>query len=88
MQVTLGQAGIVTGGCSCPVGFGGRCKHAAALLLTWLHRPDAFLEVEELEARLDRRSKPELVALLRRAINRYPDLEELLGAETEGETRP
>lgn len=42
VQVTLGRDGIVAGECSCPVGAGGHCKHAAALLLTWLHNPDAF----------------------------------------------
>ena len=49
VEITLGQGGIVVGTCSCPVGGGGHCKHAAALLLTWLHQPDTFLEVEDLE---------------------------------------
>ena len=78
VEVTLGPGGVVSGACSCPVGAGGHCKHAAALLLTWLHQPDAFLEIEELEAALNRRSKAELVALIRRMLNRYPDLETLL----------
>ena len=34
VTVTLGPTGIVAGHCSCPVGSGGHCKHAAALLLT------------------------------------------------------
>ena len=44
VEVTLGLEGVVAGECSCPVGGGGRCKHAAALLLTWLHEPDTLLE--------------------------------------------
>jgi uncharacterized Zn finger protein len=78
VEVTLGPEGIVVGDCSCPVGGGGHCKHAAALLLTWLHQPDAFLEVEDLEAALNRRSKAELVALVRRMVTRFPDLETML----------
>jgi len=78
VEVTLGPGGVVSGACSCPVGAGGHCKHAAALLLTWLHQSDTFLEIDDLEAALNRRSKAELVALIRRMVNRYPDLETLL----------
>jgi uncharacterized Zn finger protein len=78
VEVTLGPEGIVAGECSCPVGSGGYCKHAAALLLTWLHQSDTFLEVEELETALNRRSKAELVVLIRRMVARCPDLETLL----------
>ena len=85
VEVTLGREGIVSGDCSCPVGGGGHCKHAAALLLTWVHQPDAFLEVEELESALEGRSKAELVALVRRMIARYPDLESLLELPIVGE---
>ena len=85
VEVTLGQEGIVAGECSCPVGRGGHCKHAAALLLTWLHQPEAFLGIEELEAALNRRSKAELVVLIRRMVARYPDLETLLELPIVGE---
>jgi len=78
VETTLGPEGIVVGQCSCPVGTGGHCKHAAALLLTWLHQPDAFLVMEELEEALNRRSKADLIALIRRMVARYPDLEMLL----------
>ena len=44
VEVTLGPEGVVAGECSCPVGGGGRCKHTAALLLTWLHEPDTLLK--------------------------------------------
>lgn len=85
VEVTLGREGIVSGECSCPVGDGGHCKHAVALLLTWVHQPDAFLEVEELESALEGRSKTELVTLVRRMIARYPDLETLLELPIVGE---
>lgn len=86
VEVTLGPEGIVAGECSCPVGAGGHCKHAAALLLTWLHDPDAFLEVGELETALERRSKAELITLIRRMVARYPNLETLLELPIVGET--
>src|SRR6478609_6474178 len=74
--------------CSCPVGAGGHCKHVAALLLYYREHPDAFVEVEELEAALERRSKGELVALVRRMIRRVPELELLLDAPLPGYTDP
>jgi uncharacterized Zn finger protein len=84
VEVALGPEGIAFGDCSCPVGAGGHCKHAAALLLTWLHEPQAFLEVEGLETALARRSPVELIALIRKMIQRYPDLETLLELPTIG----
>jgi uncharacterized Zn finger protein len=85
VEVTLGPEGIASGECSCPVGGGGRCKHAAALLLAWLQEPDTFLEVEDLETALNHRSKAELVALIRRMVARCPDLETLLELPVVGE---
>lgn len=78
VEVTLGESGIVSGDCSCPIGAGGYCKHAVALLLTWYHEPEAFVETEPVAARLERLEHTELVALAREMIRRYPDLESLL----------
>jgi uncharacterized Zn finger protein len=78
VEILLDAQSIVAGECSCPVGGGGHCKHAAALLLTWLHEPEEFQETEDLDSALERRSKAELIALVRRMIQRYPDLELLL----------
>ena len=84
VEVRLGLKGIVAGHCSCPVGRSGRCKHAAALLLTWLHEPEMFQQIEDLETSLLRRGKGELVALIFKMIERYPDLEILLEVPTPG----
>jgi hypothetical protein len=86
IEVDLGPEGILSGHCSCPVGGGGRCKHAVALLLTWVHQPDTFLVVEALEAALEKRSKAELIALVGRMVARYPDLESLLELPVVGES--
>ena len=87
IEITLGPEGIARGTCSCPVGSGGHCKHAVALLLTWLHEPDRFTEMENLETALSRRSKAELIVLVRRMLDRYPDLETLLELPIVGETK-
>ncbi|MBI3969814.1 MAG: SWIM zinc finger family protein [Chloroflexi bacterium] len=78
LSVTFDDKGIAAADCSCPVGSGGHCKHVAALLLTWLDRPEAFVEVEELDTALARRSKEELVALVKQLLRRHPELDVLL----------
>jgi len=88
VKITLGPDGIASGKCSCPVGAGGHCKHGVALLLTWIHQPDAFLAAEDLGTNLERRSKAELVVLIRRMLDRYPDLETLLELPIVGEGEP
>jgi uncharacterized Zn finger protein len=78
LEITLGPEGIESADCSCPVGYQGRCKHAAAVLLTWLDDPEAFVEVEDIEVVLKKRSKAELIGLVREILDRYPDLETLI----------
>lgn len=78
VRVTLGLGGIRHASCSCPVGEGGHCKHAAALLLTWAREPEAFALQEDLAASLAGRSQEELVALILRMLDRAPELEVLL----------
>jgi len=78
VEIHLGQDGIEWGNCTCPAGEGGHCKHAAALMLTWIYEPVTFSEVPELEAVLGKRSKAELVELIQQMVARHPDLEQLL----------
>jgi uncharacterized Zn finger protein len=78
VEVTLAADGILSADCSCPVGSSGCCKHVAALLLVHRDDPDAFVEVEELDAALARRSKEELIALVKQMLRQAPDLETLL----------
>jgi len=86
--VELGQGGIESGECSCPVGSDGHCKHVAALLLTWLHESDSFQKIEPLEKALDQREKSDLIQLIRQMITRHPDLEELVHLSLAGSTTP
>lgn len=78
VQATLEEDGIADAECSCPVGSGGHCKHVAALLLAWLDNPESFAQIADTQTALEQRSKPELIALVRQMLQRYPDLEYLL----------
>jgi uncharacterized Zn finger protein len=63
--------------CNCPVGYDGRCKHVAALLLLFLNDPDEFPELEMLDEALQKRSKEQLIELIKQAILVEPNLENL-----------
>ena len=79
VTVLLGpRGGIQTTACSCPVG--GACKHVAALLLVWKEHPERFAEAEALPVALARRTKEELIDLLLKVVDRYPDTEPLVAA--------
>lgn len=79
LWVTLdGKGGVAAGECSCPVGGGGRCKHIAALLLTWLYESDRFHEAAATDDALAAWDKADLIALIRKMIDRYPELEDLI----------
>jgi uncharacterized Zn finger protein len=81
VEITLGSQGIVSGQCSCPIGGGGRCKHGVALLLTWIHEPENFREVETTASILQQRSKEDLIAMIFRMIDHAPQLESLIEVE-------
>ncbi len=78
VQATIADGAVAEARCSCPVGGGGHCKHVAALLLNWSSQPDDFRAVEETDTALEKRSKEELVALIRQMLLRVPELESLL----------
>lgn len=84
-EVIFNSKGIESAECSCPVGDGGHCKHAVALLLTWVNDPDSFQETEALDAILDKHSKPELIAIIMEMLEQEPDLESLLDLPIIGE---
>jgi len=77
VEVTLTGTGA-RAFCSCPVGGDGRCKHVAALLLTYVNAPEQFTEVEALRTTLERYGKEDLITLIDRMVERYPDLETLV----------
>src|SRR5258708_22060777 len=100
VEATLLPAGdksthkVVSAGCSCPRG--GFCKHLVALLLTWIHQPERFVVRSWLMARLDEKSREELLALLEQLVQRQPDIEPMvellielpLATPAQGQNRP
>jgi uncharacterized Zn finger protein len=76
VEVTFGDQDILDNDCSCPLG--SYCKHVAALLLTWVHRPQEFIEQPEYDKLLEQYGKEELISLIKKMLRREPDLETLL----------
>lgn len=67
VEAIFSEQGISQSYCSCPVGAGGKCKHIAALLLTWLDHPEKFVEWQEVRNHLkgyDMQTLLELIDLL------------------------
>lgn len=84
VEVTLGDSGIQSATCSCPMGDGGRCKHVVALLLTWIEAPKPFTEEEALSAQLRTKTRDQLIRLIERMIDRHPDLETMVSLAAGG----
>jgi uncharacterized Zn finger protein len=78
IEIELDDNGIAAGQCSCPVGDGDTCKHAVALLLTWVQEPEAFTVVEPLATRLEDLSKAQLITIVRQMVDREPTLESVV----------
>src|SRR5687767_12359295 len=79
VRVRLKEAGgIDDADCSCPVGGGGRCKHVAALLLTWQEHADQFPETASVDTVLADMTREQLVAVIKQMIREQPDLESVL----------
>ncbi len=74
LHVELDEGGIQSAACTCPYGLGGHCKHIVALLLTYLHKPDAFTERKSIPALLEDVDKAALVEILTKLIASKPDL--------------
>lgn len=77
-EVQFSNKGIESADCSCPVGDGGYCKHVVALLLTWVHDMASFVELEMLDSTLEKRSKAELIVLIKEMLDQNPELSYLL----------
>jgi uncharacterized Zn finger protein len=76
VEARLDADGIAWAECSCPVG--GGCKHAVALLLTWVESPEDFEDTDPLEELLQEQSPAKLVSLILKMVDRHPDLERLV----------
>ena len=84
VTVRLASGTVAGAECSCPVGYNGRCKHVAAVLLGYTEEPARFVDLPDCDTNLRGRSREELVALVKQLIRRAPELEPLLAAPIPG----
>jgi uncharacterized Zn finger protein len=79
VQVTFDGSRINTYLCSCPAGtsvYANRgCEHAAALLLTWIEQPEAFVQTDDIDTILERQSKAQLITLVKQLLQKQPEVE-------------
>ena len=83
VEATVNQHGIQHNRCSCPLG--GSCKHVVALLLTYVHQPEAFVETATLAEALAERSREELIALIGQIVEQHPEAERLISLPRPGQ---
>jgi uncharacterized Zn finger protein len=74
ITVTLAAQGIKDASCTCPYEYGGICKHTVALLLTYVHQPQAFRIIAPVEEMLKHRSQEELLAIINAMLKQDPKL--------------
>jgi uncharacterized Zn finger protein len=74
VSVTLDQHGVTEVSCTCAYDWGGACKHLIALLLAYVHEPQAFRVIPPLETLLAESSKETLIALIGDMVKREPGL--------------
>ena len=83
VTVELTPTGIADADCSCPYDWGGDCKHIVALLLTYIHEPDAILSLEPLLTALAEKPKPNLLQVISELLKRAPELAPIAQAYSE-----
>ena len=74
ISVTLAARGVADTSCTCPYEYDGICKHTVALLLTYVHQPQAFRALVPVEEMLKHRSKEELLAIISAMLKQNPKL--------------
>ena len=79
VQVTFDDTGITAALCTCSTGtptYGNRgCEHAAALLLAWNEQPEAFTQTDDIDTTLERKSKAQLIILIKQLLQKQPEVE-------------
>ncbi len=78
VQAKLGDGEIIEAGCSCPDGLSGRCRHVAALVLTWLNRGENFQRGQSIKEIIETLSRAELEDILVAIVQRKPDVKILV----------
>jgi len=74
IHVQLDEGGIQEASCTCPYDRGGYCKHIVALMLTYMHNPDAFIKQKNINELLGQLDKDALVHLITKMVDKNPDV--------------
>ncbi len=83
VTVELTPTGIADADCSCLYDWGGDCKHIVALLLTYVHEPDAILSLEPVLTALAEKPKSNLLQVISELLRRAPELAPIAQAYSE-----
>lgn len=70
-----GDSGANPSNVHCTCSQGGYCQHVVALLLTWVNDPLEFEVRLDIDDLLGEKSREQLIDLVRRMVQRYPELE-------------
>lgn len=74
VQITLEHDDIADAYCTCPYDWGGYCKHIAAVVLEYMHEPNAVQQEVSLETMLKPLKQQELRALLEHIWHHHPEI--------------
>ena len=75
VRILFDEKGIANSCCTCYVSRSVPCKHIAALLVLWQEKPKSILERDAWSASLRKKDKKEIVALLEKVVDLYPENE-------------
>lgn len=73
LQVRIDDGGFENAFCSCPYDWGGYCKHLVALMLTYIHDPEEFVELQNTTRLLSGMEKEDLVKLVVKMVGDDPN---------------
>jgi uncharacterized Zn finger protein len=76
VKIIFDEQGISHSSCTCYSNKFAPCKHIAALLTMWQEDPAGFPERAQWVRRLSKVSKKDLIALLEKMVDLYPDNED------------
>ena len=74
VRVTMVEGGIQDSSCTCPYDWGGYCKHIIAVMLAYIHDPETFTELKEVEDLVGNLNKEALIRLIATLVEKNPDL--------------
>lgn len=74
LRIRLGKVGIQDASCTCSYDLGGYCKHVIALILTYIHNPQIFIEQKRIDEMLNDMDRDALLHLIEEMVEKDPSL--------------